>query len=133
MLCDPDVSQYDVTNALRREELDAYDAMRLMSLSTIAVVDYQTENELYERAHLAYNDFYSSYLIPAFLGIVLIVSFISIYGVMSGAMLEREKQLGLLRSIGMSKAGAARTLFGKLLPSVLQALPSDMEWAFLFI
>ena len=113
ILCNPDVSQYDVTNALKRQDIDAYDGMRLSGLGSIAVVDFQTENELYERAHLSYNDFYSSYLIPAFLCIVLAVSFISIYGVMSGAMLEREKQLGLLRTMGMSKAGVVRTLFGE--------------------
>lgn len=113
ILCDPDASQYDVTNALKREGIDARDGIRLMGLGSIAVVDFQTENELYERAHLSYNDFYSSYLIPAFLCIVLAVSFISIYGVMSGAMLEREKQLGLLRTMGLSKAGVVRTLFGE--------------------
>lgn len=113
ILCDPDANQYDVTNALKREGVDARDAMRLAELSCIAIVDYQTENELFERAHLSYNDFYSSYLIPAFLCIVLVVSFISIYGVMAGAMLEREKQLGLLRSMGMSKAAVVRTLFGE--------------------
>lgn len=103
ILCSPDADQYKVRNSLKSEGIQACDGTRLMELSTIAVVDYKTESDLYENAHLAYNDFYSSIIIPVFMCIILVVSFFSIYGVMSGVIMERQKQLGLLRSIGFSK------------------------------
>lgn len=113
ILCSSDANSYAVENSLREKGIEALNTPRLGELGTLASVDYQTEDELYERAHLAYKDLYSSYIIPTFLGIVLIVSFISVYGVMSRAMLEREKQLGLLRSIGMSKRGVKKLLLGE--------------------
>ncbi|MDE6433207.1 MAG: ABC transporter permease [Lachnospiraceae bacterium] len=113
ILCSSDQNQYMVSDSLRAKGIETLDGTRLSELASIAVVDYETEDDLYQKAHLAYNDFYSSYIIPAFLGIVLIVSFISVYGVMSRAMLEREKQLGLLRSIGMSRRGVRKLLFGE--------------------
>lgn len=83
----------------------------LSALSTIAMVDYETENDLYSRAHLSYNDFYASILIPAFLGITILASFISVYVVMADAMKERQKQFGLYRSMGMSMGEVRRRLF----------------------
>lgn len=113
ILCDPDSVPWQVGNILNADGIKAYNTYRLAQLSSIAAVSYETENELYERAHLAYNDFYSSKLIPIFMGIVLIVSFISVYGVMSGAMLDRQRQLGLFRSMGMSKRTVMKLLFGE--------------------
>lgn len=110
ILCSPDADQYKVRNSLKSEGIKACDGTRLMELSTIAVVDFETENDLYENAHLAYNDFYSSIIIPVFMCIILVVSFFSIYGVMSGVIIERQKQLGLLRSIGISKKKSCNML-----------------------
>ena len=88
---------------------------RLGSLRSIAGVVAWTQNELYARAELSYNDFYSSILIPVFLGIVLLVSFISVYAVMADAMKERRRQFGLYRSMGMSIREVRRRLLGEAL------------------
>lgn len=110
ILCSPDANQYTVRNSLKSEDIKACDGTRLVELSTIAVVDFETESELYDKAHLAYHDFYSSVIIPVFMIVILIVSFFSIYGVMSGVMIDRQKQLGLLRSIGISRRKARNML-----------------------
>ncbi len=86
---------------------------RLGSLRSIAGVVAWTQNELYARAELSYNDFYSSILIPVFLGIVLLVSFISVYAVMADAMKERRRQFGLYRSMGMSIREVRKRLLGE--------------------
>ena len=88
---------------------------RIMELCSIAGVDARTERDLFDRARLSYNDFYSSILIPVFLGIVLLVSFISVYVVMADAMKERMRQFGLYRSMGMS----VREVRGRLLSEAL--------------
>lgn len=113
VLCAPNVNRYEAANSMRVQGIKVCDGTRLPELSSIAMVAFETEQELLDRAHLSYHDFYSSFLIPVFMGIVLIVSFISIYGVMSTAMLERQKQLGLLRSMGMNKHRMGRLLFGE--------------------
>lgn len=113
ILCNPDANQYGVAESMRAEGIKVCNGVRLSELGSIAIVAFETEQELLDRAHLSYNDFYSSFLIPVFMGIVLIVSFISVYGVMSTAMLERQKQLGLLRSMGMNKRCVRRMLFGE--------------------
>lgn len=115
ILCAPDASQHDVRVSLKKEGIHLCEGTRLLELSSIAVVDFETENELYERAHLAYNDFYSSVLIPVFMGVILVVSFCSVYGVMSGVTIDRQKQLGLFRSVGMSGRKAWRMLAGEAL------------------
>lgn len=86
---------------------------RLGTMSAIANVITLTENELYDRAYLSYNDFYASILIPVFLGIVLLVSFISAYAVMADAMKERRRQFGLYRSMGMSIREVRKRLLGE--------------------
>lgn len=70
ILCSPDIGQYDVAKSLKSKGLKVCDGTRLTELSGIATVEYETQEELYSKAHLSYNDFYSSYLIPVFLGIV---------------------------------------------------------------
>lgn len=86
---------------------------RLETISAVVAVDALTENELYDRAYLSYNDFYSSVLIPVFLGIVLLVSFVSAYAVMADAMKERRRQFGLYRSMGMSIREVRKRLLGE--------------------
>lgn len=86
---------------------------RVRTIGAIVGVLALTENELYTRAYLSYNDFYSSILIPVFLGIVLLVSFISVYAVMADAMKERQRQFGLYRSMGMSIREVRRRLLGE--------------------
>ena len=113
ILCAPDANQYDVQKSLKAEGLPICEGTRLTELGSIAAVGFETENELYERAHLAYHDFYSAVLIPVFMGVILIVSFCSVYGVMSGVIMDRQKQLGLFRSIGMSGKRARRMLIGE--------------------
>lgn len=113
--CASDVNQYEAANSMRAQGIKVCDGTRLAELGSIAMVAFETEQELFDRAHLSYHDFYSSFLIPAFMGIVLIVSFISVYGVMSTAMLERQKQLGLLRSIGMNRSCVRKMLFSEAL------------------
>lgn len=112
--CNPDVIPYKAANAMMEQGIKACEGSRIWELGSIASVAFETEQELLDRAHLSYNDFYSSYLIPAFMGIVLAVSCISIYGVMSAAMMERQKQLGMLRCIGMNKRRVRRLLFGEV-------------------
>lgn len=75
---------------------------RMDMLNWLTGMNCKTEHELYDKAYLSYNDFYSSILIPVFLVIVLLVSFISVYVVTADAMKERLKQFGLYRSMGMS-------------------------------
>ncbi len=86
---------------------------RLDMLNWLAGMSCKTENELYSKAYLSYNDFYSSILIPVFLVIVLIVSFISVYVVMADAIKERLKQFGLYRSMGMSLREVRRRLIAE--------------------
>ncbi len=78
-------------------------------------VNGHSEDDLNSHAGLGYRDFYSSILIPIFLAVVLAVSFVSVYGVMSGAMLDRQRQFGLFRSMGMSLKRVRRMLFGEAL------------------
>lgn len=86
---------------------------RIMTIGAIVHVLAWTENELYDRAYLSYNDFYASILIPVFLGIILLVSFISAYAVMADAMKERRRQFGLYRSMGMSIREVRKRLLGE--------------------
>ncbi|MCH5275572.1 MAG: ABC transporter permease [Lachnospiraceae bacterium] len=122
ILCDPDEISYSiwigsVAYKLWEDGVLTWDNRKRLdylvytaSLSTDAV----TENELFAKAHkIGYKDFYSSILMPMFLGIILIVSFISIYGVVSGAIMERQKQLGLYRSIGMSGKSVRKMLLNE--------------------
>lgn len=111
--CTPDSVPWYVETELRKDGIGACYNYRLAAYTMVAQIDAKTENELYDRVDLAYKDFYSSTVIPVFMGIVLLVSFISIYGVMKAAMLERQRQLGLLRSLGMSKCQVMKTLLGE--------------------
>lgn len=113
----PSFKKECVANELTKQGIETWHLIpsRLRTLSAIASVIIWTENELYDKAFLSYNDFYSSILIPVFLGIVLLVSFISIYAVMADAMKERRRQFGLYRSIGMSGGQVLRRLLGEAL------------------
>lgn len=104
-----------VANELAEQGIETWYQMpnRLGIMSIMAGVLALTENELYDRAYLSYNDFYSSILIPVFLGIVLLVSFISVYAVMADAMKERQRQFGLYRSMGMSIRKVRKRLLGE--------------------
>ena len=117
VLCDPDCVSWQVVNRLREDGIMAYNNGRTAELQAIAAFGdaETTQNALYENAHLSYYDFYSSTLIPVFLGIVLFVSFVSVYGVMSGAMADRQRQMGLFRSMGMSKRSVVKRLLGEAL------------------
>lgn len=115
ILCDPDFVPWQVVNIMREDGITAFFGSRIFALSGIASYGDAkiTQNVLYENAHLAYRDFYSSILVPTFLGIVLLISFVSVYGIMSGAMFDRQRQLGLFRSMGMSGRSVARLLLGE--------------------
>lgn len=107
VLCDEDAIPYaswdvSVACALSQQGIGTWPNSRLDLLSILSSVSVDTERDLLERAHLAYHDFYSSIIIPAFLVLILSVSFISIYVVASGAMKERTRQFGLYRSMGMT-------------------------------
>lgn len=73
-------------------------------------VSHETLEELFRKAHLTDKDFYSSFMIPVFLGIIIAISFISIYGVMSGIVSDRKKQMGLLRCLGASVKSVRRMM-----------------------
>lgn len=113
MQCSPDVNPYETAKSLKADGIKAYDNRRLLLLGSVAWVEFETENDLYSGAHVGYNDFYSSIVIPAFVCIIMAVSFFSIYGVMSDAMMERQRQLGLLRSIGISGRKARKMLIAE--------------------
>lgn len=88
---------------------------RLEQLQIAETVEYETENEMYDKAHLSYRDFYSSILIPGFFVIILIVSFISVYAVTADAMKERFRQFGLYRSMGMPMREVKRRMISEAL------------------
>lgn len=117
--CTPDAipskKEESVANGLAKQGIETWYQMpnRLGTIGTIVSVLALTENELHDRAYLSYNDFYSSILIPVFLGIVLLVSFISVYAVMADAMKERRRQFGLYRSMGMSIREVRKRLLGE--------------------
>lgn len=118
--CTPDAlptgRQECVAGELAEQGIETWDPLpeRLDMLSGEVHAEYPlTENELYDRAYLSYNDFYSSILIPVFLGIVLLVSFVSVYAVMADAMKERRRQFGLYRSMGMSLREVRKRLLGE--------------------
>lgn len=104
ILCSPAAVPNNVGLALAEAGMTVWmpPQSRLTHLQLLADVVYKTENDLREKAHLSYKDFYSSILIPSFLGIILTVSFMSIYTVMSDAMIDRQRQFGLYRSMGLS-------------------------------
>lgn len=111
--CDPDIEPYRVGNMLRENGTAVSESGRLIWLTNLAGADVQTENEVYGKAHLAYHDFYSSCIIPVFFAVILLVSFISVYGIMSDAVKDRQRQMGILRSLGMSRRRVAALLCGE--------------------
>lgn len=92
---------------------------RLTGLASIAVASFQTQNDLYRNAKFAHNDFYASYMVPASVMIIFILSFCSIYGMISCNLTDRRKNLGLLECIGMSRRKCAFYLFFE---SMLQSI-----------
>lgn len=119
VLCDADAAPYDVEKKLKGDGLAACVGNRLAGLAAIAVAPFQTQNELYRNAKSAHNDFYASYMVPASVIIIFILSFCSIYGMMSCNMEDRKKNLGLLECIGMSRKKCSLYLF---LESILQTI-----------
>lgn len=111
----PSLKKGSVANELAEQGIETWRPApnRIMTIGSIVHVLAWTENELYDRAYLSYNDFYSSILIPVFLGIILLVSFISAYAVMADAMKERRRQFGLYRSMGMSIREVRKRLLGE--------------------
>ena len=106
--CDPSLKPIEVAQKLEEElDIEACAGDNLPMLGNLVSWFWQTngssEEDLNSHVSLGYRDFYSSTLIPIFLAVVLVVSFVSVYGVMSGAMLDRQRQFGLFRSMGMSK------------------------------
>lgn len=51
ILCSPDIGQYDVAKSLKSKGLKVCDGTRLTELSGIATVEYETQEELYSKAH----------------------------------------------------------------------------------
>lgn len=100
---------------LMEHNITTISSERLGWLQIAENVDYETEKEMYDRAHLSYRDFYSSILIPSFFVIVLIVSCISVYVVTADAMKERLRQFGLYRSMGMSMREVKRRMIAEAL------------------
>ena len=105
--CEPDVVPHQVCNILNGKGISVADSGRINWLATLGGTASETENEVYEKAHLAYHDFYSSCIIPIFFAVILFVSFISVYGIISDAVRDRQKQMGLLRSLGMASRQVA--------------------------
>jgi len=119
VLCMPDVTSWKFVNELRESSIFAIDTGRLTGLATMAMVSSENQNELYERAPKAYNDFYSRTVIPVFTVIIMLVSFLSIYDIVTTSIIERQKQLGLLRCVGISRK---RALFMTLKESLFMSV-----------
>lgn len=118
-LCDADTAPYDVEKKLKADGLSVCMGSRLTGLASIAVASFQTQNDLYRNAKFAHNDFYASYMVPASVMIIFILSFCSIYGMISCNLTDRRKNLGLLECIGMSRRKCAFYLFFE---SMLQSI-----------
>lgn len=118
-LCDADTAPYDVEKKLKADGLSVCVGSRLTGLASIAVASFQTQNDLYRNAKFAHNDFYASYMVPASVMIIFILSFCSIYGMVSCNLTDRRKNLGLLECIGMSRRKCAFYLFFE---SMLQSI-----------
>ncbi len=75
------------------------------------------------RAGAAKKDFYSAVLIPVFFALAMLCTFFSLYNALSMAFAERIRQNGMLRCIGMSRAGCGRHLVAEalvlLVPGIL--------------
>ena len=99
--CDPDRKPNDLENIMNGNGIIAADTGRVSELAHMSSTDVDTENEVYENARLAYHDFYSSFIIPIFFAVILFVSFVSVYGIMSDAVGDRQRRMGLLRGLGM--------------------------------
>lgn len=104
VLINQNFSVYYVEKQLKKRKMLVVESNRLTELNSLAAVENRsmTQKELYQKAHLSYYDFYSAYAIPSFYFIMFLISFCSIYGIMSDVLLERQHQMGLLRSIGLS-------------------------------
>ncbi len=108
--CDPDVVPWQLCNILEKNGITAGESGRVGWLSLLGGQFAETENEMYETMHFQYHDFYSSFVIPVFFVAILFVSFVSVYGIMSDAMRDRQRQMGLLRSLGMPRRRVTRLL-----------------------
>ena len=102
--CRQDYSVYDVEKKLKQRKMLVAESNRLSELGSLVSVNNEKmiQKELYEKAHLSYGDFYSAYAVPCFYLVIFIVSFCAIYGIAADVLMERQHQMGLLRSIGMS-------------------------------
>lgn len=103
LLCRDTAEPWEVCTKLSEKGISAYAGERINELCAAASIDAGTEEQIRDRAHFAYRDFYSAYMIPFFTVIIFMVSFISIYGIMTSAWIERQRQFGVLRCIGMSR------------------------------
>lgn len=102
--CRQDCSVYDVEKKLKQRKMLVAESNRLNELGSLVSVNNEKmiQKELYQKAHLSYGDFYSAYAVPCFYLVIFIVSFCAIYGIAADVLMERQHQMGLLRSIGMS-------------------------------
>lgn len=101
-LCGDESNSYDVIKELRKDKITAYASNRLIGVFLPATQIYaDTQNGIYSVASSAPKELTSRVIIPIFTAIILIVSFLSIYDIISTAFIERQKNLSLLRCVGM--------------------------------
>lgn len=103
--CREDQADHDVANALKREGVLAVASDRVIWFYNLSGQMAETEAEMTRLLRYSYGDFFSSFVVPVFFAIILFVSFVSIYGIFSEVMADRQRQMGVLRSIGLSRKG----------------------------
>lgn len=109
---------------LSENKIPFSNGMRIMSYNQFALTPISdlSETSLDDSLDTAHKDFNAKVVIPVFSFLVSIVSFISIMDVVSISMRERNRQLALLRCIGMSKKEATMRLLLEALVFVATSL-----------
>ena len=108
VLCSSDTDPVKFGDFLRKNfSLRFQQQFRLVFMNLTSHVQAESADRLYERAKsFGDKDFYTGQMIPVFSAVIFLVSFISVYDITSTALIERRRQIGLLRCMGMSKKRA---------------------------